>query len=121
MNGVSRWRIAAAMAVVAALVALCSLFAPIYYRSYQFRAFLSTVPAQAQRLAAQGGAPSDQAVLQLVISRAKDLGLPVRPEDVRVERMPPGGTLRRIAVHYRVPVSLPGYSVDLHFNPQAAR
>jgi hypothetical protein len=121
MNTVPRWRIAAGAAVVMALIAFCAVVAPIYYHSYQFEQFISTIPLRAQSLVVSGDAPSDQTVLEWVVSRAHSLGLPVKPENVHLERLASGGPLKTIAVHYRITVSLPGYSVDLHFNPQASR
>jgi hypothetical protein len=121
MNRVPRWRIAAAAAVVIALLALCAAIAPIYYHSYQFGGFISTIPLRVQQLVASGDAPSDRTVLEWVVSQAQALGLPVKPENVRLNRPASGGPLKTIAVHYSVTVSLPGYSVDLHFNPQAGR
>jgi hypothetical protein len=121
MNTVPRWRIAAGAAVVMALLVICAVFAPVYYHSHQFAGFISTIPSRAQQLAVSGDAPSDQTVLEWVVSRAQALSLPVRPEDVRLDRLASGGPLKTIAVHYNVTVSLPGYSVDLHFNPQASR
>jgi hypothetical protein len=75
---------------VTALLAFCAVFAPIYYHSYQFDEFISTIPLRAQHSVVSGDAPSDQTVLEWVVSRAQTLGLP-------------------------------GYSVDLHFNPLAGR
>jgi hypothetical protein len=121
MNMVPRWRIAAAAAVVIALLFVCAVFAPIYYHSYQFGGFISTIPLRVQQLVVSGDAPSDRRVLGWVVSQAQALGLPVKPENVRLDRLAPDGSLKEIAVHYSVTVSLPGYSVDLHFNPQAGR
>ncbi len=120
MNGVSRWRIAAASAVIAALLGLCAVFAPIYYHSYQFGGFISTIPSRIDLMTRSGDTPSEDTVLDWVLSEARGRGLPVKRQNVQLERLASDGPIGKIAVHYSVTVSLPGYSVDLHFNPHAS-
>lgn len=51
-----------------------------------------------------------------VVQRARQLGLPVEANDVQVEIT---GARTRITVRYLVEVSIPGYTVKLHFAPSA--
>jgi hypothetical protein len=59
---------------------------------------------------------TDDALRQNVLHKARELDLPVRPDNVRIIRSPEG---LRIDVRYFVRVTLPGYTVDLHFYPGA--
>jgi hypothetical protein len=121
MKTVPRWRIAAAAGVVVVLLVVCAVFVPIYYHSYQFGGFISTIPWRVQQLVVSGDPPSDKTVLEWVVSQAKGLGLPVKPANISMMLLPSDGLLEKIAVHYSVTATLPGYSVDLHFNPQSSR
>lgn len=51
-----------------------------------------------------------------IFRRIKDLGIPARRQDIRVESINGG---LRITVDYAVPIDLPGYSFQLEFHPQA--
>ncbi len=49
-----------------------------------------------------------------VVDKANALNLPVKADNVHIDHLPEG---IRIDVRYFVRVSLPGYTVDLHFYP----
>jgi hypothetical protein len=51
-----------------------------------------------------------------VLNRAHELDLPVKADNVHIVRSSDG---LRIDVRYFVRVTLPGYTVDLHFYPGA--
>jgi hypothetical protein len=51
-----------------------------------------------------------------VLKRAGELDLPVKADNVQIDRLGDG---LRIDVRYFVRVSLPFYTVDLHFYPGA--
>jgi hypothetical protein len=51
-----------------------------------------------------------------VLSKARELDLPVKEDNVHIIRSPEG---LRIDVRYFVRVTVPGYTVDLHFYPGA--
>ena len=51
-----------------------------------------------------------------MLDRAHALSLPVTPGDVKIRRSQQG---LRIDVRYVVRVAVPGYTVDLHFDPGA--
>ena len=61
---------------------------------------------------------TDEDLRSVVISRAKEHGIRLEPKEITVQRT---GTVEapgvNLAVDYRVPVSLPGYSFTLHFTP----
>jgi hypothetical protein len=108
---VPRWRIAAAAAVLAALAAFSAMFAPIYYRNLELQNFVSGV---AQHV--ENRTNSDDVLRTWVLDKAHALELPVKEDNVHIIRSREG---MRIDVRYFVRVTLPGYTVDLHFYPGA--
>ena len=58
----------------------------------------------------------DDALRQNVLNKAHELDLPVKADNVHIDHSSGG---LRIDVRYFVRVSLPGYTVDLHFYPGA--
>lgn len=108
---VSRWRIAAAIGVLAALLGFGALFAPIYIDNLRLQSYVSelTRAESTSRL-------SDDGIRALVVAKAHALDLPVKADNVHIEHRPEG---IRVAVRYIVRVTLPGYTVDLHFYPGA--
>lgn len=112
MNAGARfWRVLAGSAVLVALIALALLLLPVYYRNLQFEGGLKEIAR-----ASESGKRSDEVLRAVVVDRAARLGLPIQAGDIRLIRSP--GRLR-IEVHYKVPVDLSLYSVELHFNPSA--
>ena len=96
---------------MAALLAFSAMFAPIYYRNLELQNFVSGV---AQRVENQTN--SDDVLRTWVLDKAHELDLPVKEDNVHVIRSKEGV---RIDVRYFVRVTLPGYTVDLHFYPGA--
>ena len=107
MNPVPRWRIAAAVAVLAALLGFGALFTPIYVDNLK----LQTYVAEMTRRVETRNQP-DEALRQNVLHKARELDLPVKADNVHIVRSPEG---LRIDVRYFVRVTIPGYTVDLHF------
>ncbi len=107
----SKWRFAAGLVALFLLLIVAARLLPPYWRNIRFqRALEQTVQT------AQGSSPSDDALRVNVLAVADRLGLPVRPEGIRVKR-----SRDRVGVEvlYVVPVQLPLYAVDLHFRPSA--
>ena len=111
MSRVPRWRLAAAAVVLAALLAFTAVFAPVYVRNLELQNFVSDV---AQRV--ENRTNSDDVLRTRVLERARQLELPVKEDNVKVVR---SRDALRIDVRYFVRVTLPGYTVDLHFYPGA--
>ena len=111
MNPVPRWRIAAAIAVLAALLGFGILFAPIYAGNLKLQSYVAEIT---HRVDSQN--QPDEALRQNVLNKARELDLPVRADNVQIIRSSDG---LRIDVRYFVRVTLPGYTVDLHFYPGA--
>ena len=111
MTPVPRWRIAAAVAVLAALLGFSALFAPIYLANFKLQSFVAEITHRA-------GAETqpDDTLRQAVVGKAIELHLPIKADNVHIKRSPDG---LRIDVRYFVRADLPGYTVDLHFYPGA--
>ena len=111
MKGIPRWRVAAAIAVLAGFVFLLGKFTPYYFRNLELQNFVSGITRSGEN-----EAKSDDILRTWVIEKAHALGAPVREDNVQVIRSSAG---MRIDVRYTVRVSLPWYTVDLHFYPGA--
>jgi hypothetical protein len=108
---VPRWRIAAAVLVLAALLGFGAMFAPIYAGNLKLQTYVAEIT---RRVESQN--QPDEALRQNVLNKAHELDLPVKADNVQINRSPEG---LRIDVRYFVRVTLPGYTVDLHFYPGA--
>ena len=111
MNRLPRWRIAAAVLILAGLIAFLGMFAPIYFRNLELQKYVSGLTrtaANAQK--------SDDLLRTWVLDKAHQLNLPVAEDNVHILRTADG---LHIDVRYFVRVDLPGYTVDLHFYPGA--
>ncbi len=111
MNGVPRWRLAAAAAILAVLVLLLAVFAPYYFRNLELQNYVSEVTRRAD-----AKTQSDDVLRTWVLDKASELKLPIKADNVHISRSPVG---LHIDVRYFVRVDLPGYTVDLHFYPGA--
>lgn len=111
VNRIPRWRIAAALIIVAALVFFAALFTPIYVRNIELQNFVSDVAARPDT-----ASRSDDLLRTWILDKAHTLKLPVQAGNIKIERSREG---TRIDVRYFVRVSLPFYTVDLHFYPGA--
>jgi hypothetical protein len=104
-----RWRIAAALVILAGLALVGAKAGPIYIHHLQLQSFVGALSA------GSGTMPqSDEGLRGQVLERAQTLNLPVRPSDVKIVRA--AGSVR-IEVRYQVALDLAGYKVNLHFNP----
>jgi hypothetical protein len=98
---------AAGILVLAALGLFAAVLTPIYVRSFRFHEFVSSLTHNVGFRDR-----SSDALLGMVLAKARSLNLPVTASNVQIIRT--GGEVR-IAVHYVVKVDLPGYTVELHF------
>ena len=111
MNPVPRWRIAAGWAVLAVLGVFSAAFAPIYFHNLELQRYVVEITHSVENQARP-----DDALRSLVLQKAQELDLPVKADNVHILRSP---DKLRIDVRYFVRVTLPGYTVDLHFYPGA--
>ena len=99
---VPAWRVAAAVVVLAALGLMGAILVPVYLHNFQLERFLlQTQPS------------SEEALRKTIIDKGRDLGLDIVPDRLQI-RQSPGAS--RTDVHYVVRVTLPLYTVDLHFS-----
>lgn len=111
MTGVPRWRIAAGIAVLVSMAVLMAVFTPIYLHNLQLQDYVASLTQNVENRTRQDGE-----LRALILQKAHSLGLPVADDNVQIFRAP---AAMRIDVRYEVPVTLPGYSVKLHFYPGA--
>jgi len=61
---------------------------------------------------------TDQELVEVVMKKAREHDIPLTPEHILVKRIgTPGAPAVYVEADYNVPVSLPGYSFTMHFNP----
>ena len=97
---VPAWRMGAAGVVLLGLGWLGAVGVPVYWRNLELEKFL------------HGSRPaSEQALRQSILDKGHSLGLEIAPDHLQIRGAPGTGT----EVRYVVRVSLPLYTVDLHF------
>jgi hypothetical protein len=111
MNPVPRWRIAAAVLVLVALLGFGVMFTPIYVDNLKLQTYVEEITRRGD-----SQNQPDEALRQNVLNKAHELDLPVKADNVHITHSPEG---LRIDVRYFVRVTVPGYTVDLHFYPGA--
>jgi hypothetical protein len=99
---VPAWRIAAGVAVLGAFLCFLVLLVPVYLRNLQFQHFLREMPAA-----------SDEMSQQAILNKGHSLGLDITPDHLQIRHPPGGGPT---VVRYVIRVTIPLYSVDLHFS-----
>lgn len=63
---------------------------------------------------------TDQALVETVMRKANEHEISLAPEQITVQHVGTAGSPAvYLAADYSVPVSLPGYSFTLHFNPSS--
>lgn len=62
--------------------------------------------------------PAD-AIKKTIVDRAKELGIPIDPDKVKVEKL--SGDRIRMEARYTVPVEFPGYTYNWEFHHQIDR
>ncbi|MGE5488585.1 MAG: hypothetical protein ACM3ZB_12285 [bacterium] len=106
---VSRWRLAAAAAMVAALIAVAIIVTPAYTRNREFQRSLDAIVASHPEAA-------DETLIAAVAGSAAKLGVPLEKSAVRVRRRP--GSFQ-VEAPYAVRLSFVLFTLDLHFHPKA--
>ena len=102
----SGWRIAAGVAVLGAFSWYGVLIVPVYLRNFQLQHFLQQTPAA-----------SDEMLQQAILNKSHSLGLDITSERIQIRHPPEGGPT---VVRYVIRVTIPLYSVDLHFSSKVA-
>lgn len=98
--------------VVIVFLLVAKLF-PVYLASYQFQDQINSI----SRLAAYSYTiKNDDDIRHLVDEQVKDIGIPLRSEDIHVIRQP---NVVVIWADYTVHVDFPTHPMDLKFHPAA--
>lgn len=103
------------LAIIFVVVA-CFEVAPPLMANYSFQDDLRTVA-----LMDSGNLQkTEDDIRNDVIRKAKDQNLAIQPKQITVQRInTPGMSAVYVAADYNVTVNLPGYSFDMHFNPNS--
>jgi len=105
------WRLIAGLLVLLALASVLIALGPVYFEDYQLRQYVRSAVGRSDT--APG---SDDALRASILTRAKQLDLPVAAGEVEISH--PGGKLR-VQLNYAVQMDFALYQVDLHFHPGA--
>ncbi len=103
------WRLIAALCVLAGMAVILLTLAPVYFEDFQMRQYIRSLAR-----GANAPAMADQSIRSAVIARARQLDLPIQPEEVLISRA--NGKLQ-VQMKYAVQMDFPLYQVDLHFHP----
>ncbi len=103
------------VALIFVVVALFQVLPPIM-ANFSFTDDLR----QVAMMAGANPQKTDDEVRDDVLRKAREHDLPINEKQVTVQRiLTPGLMAVYVAADYTVPVKLPGYSFDLHFNPSS--
>ncbi len=99
--------------LIAAAIYVCIALIPVYYANYEFQDAIKT------EATLETYTTKPEAEIQMTIfKRAQQLELPLNKDQIQVQRHGSTGTgSLTISAPYTVHVDLPGYPVDLHFDP----
>jgi hypothetical protein len=93
---------AAGVIVLAGLVSVGAVVAPVYFRNREL-----------ERSLEQSQPVSDEALRRAILDKGRSLGLDIAPDHVQIRRVPGAG---RAEVRYVIRVTFPLYTLDLHFS-----
>jgi hypothetical protein len=115
----------AAMGTIKAIIGFLAIIGVIYAGYQVIPPELTNYSFQddLRQVAMTGGASpnkSDEDIRTMVLSKARDHQISLTGNQVTVQRInTPGLSAVYVAADYSVPVSLPGYSFNLHFTPSS--
>ncbi|HXZ31212.1 MAG TPA: hypothetical protein VEH30_02930 [Terriglobales bacterium] len=106
-------KLAFGLLVIVAAIYVGAALIPVYYANYEFQDVIKT-EATLQTYTTKPEADIQQTILK----RAQDLDIPLNKNQIKVQRRGNLGTgSLTIEAPYTVHVDLPGYPMDLHFDP----
>ena len=99
--------------VIGAVVYVCAELIPPYFSNYEFEDAIK----EEATISTYSTKPED-AIRDTVFKKAQDLEIPITKDMIKVHRVGTQGTGSvLIETHYTVHVDLPGYPLDLEFDP----
>ena len=111
-SGVGGFKAVLAVALFLAVVFLGIKLVPPYINNFEFQSDLDSIA----RLSTYAQQKTEEDVRTDVMGKAKELSLPIKPEQIAVTKSTYGVNIN---VKYTVVVEVPGYSFHLKFNPVA--
>lgn len=100
------------IAIIAAVIVIGVQVLPPFMNNYQFEDALNN-----QAMAATYSTKSEDEIRDIAYKSAKELDIPIKPEQIKVTRAGGMGTgTLAIEVNYTVHVDLPVYPLDLNFH-----
>jgi hypothetical protein len=101
------------LSVIVVAVYLGATLIPVYYNNYQFTDVIKTEAT----LETYTTKPETD-IQDMIFKKAQDLEIPLAKDQIKVQRHGTQGTgSLSIVAPYTVHVELPGYPLDLHFDP----
>src|SRR5579871_396193 len=113
------------MGTLKAVIGIVLIAGVIYFASQIVPPELSNYSFQddLRNIAMTGGAnphTTDQALVEAVLKKAEEHQIPLAPDQVTIQHIGSvGAPAVFVAADYSVPVTLPGYQFNLHFNPSS--
>jgi hypothetical protein len=99
--------------VIAVGIYLGAILVPIYYANYSFADAIKT-EATLQTYTTK----PESEIQDTIVKKARELDIPIDKDHIKVHRTGQQGTgTLNIQAPYIVHVELPGYPLDLHFDP----
>jgi hypothetical protein len=106
------WRLIAAVFMLCGMAAVLLLLAPVYLENFRLQQFVRDLAVRPD-----SKTTTDDTLRTTVLARARQLELPVAPDDVHITH--PDGKLH-LDMKYAVQKDFRLYQVDLHFHPGAS-
>lgn len=99
--------------VIVGVVYVCAELIPPYFSNYEFEDAIKNEAT----ISTYSTKPED-AIRDTIFKKAQDLEIPLSKEEIHVKRIGQQGTGSVIIeASYSVHVDLPGYPMDIHFDP----
>ena len=101
--------------VIIAAVYVCAELIPPFFSNYQFEDAIKTEALQSTYTTR-----TEDAIRDTIFKKAQDLEIPITKDDIKVQRTgsQASGSVT-IETQYTIHVNLPGYPLDLRFNPSS--
>lgn len=101
------------ISIIVVALYLCVELIPPYYSNYEFQDAI-----QSEALMSTNNSKTEDAIRESVFKKAQDLQIPLTREGIKVHREGVNGSGSvSIDAPYTVHLDMPGYPVDLHFDP----
>lgn len=109
------WRTVLGLVILAGGVYVGYRLVPPYFNNYQFQ---DVVESEARMNTYGAVRRSDEELRATIVKKAAELDIPLRPEQVTIER---NGTGYVITADYTIHVDLPLHPVDLNFHTSSKK